>query len=104
MAAGLPQTGMTTISARRAVIAGASSGTRRERGHTRTQKQQPQHWDSALHGVLTGCGKQKIGAAVNLGAFYLAGIPMVPGGAACVCLPSERNATSPKLDFSPAKT
>uniref|UniRef100_A0A0E0IQU5 Protein DETOXIFICATION n=1 Tax=Oryza nivara TaxID=4536 RepID=A0A0E0IQU5_ORYNI len=31
---------------------------------------------SALSGVLTGCGKQKIGARVNLGAFYLAGIPM----------------------------
>jgi multidrug resistance protein, MATE family len=27
-------------------------------------------------GVLTGCGKQKIGAAVNLGAFYLLGIPV----------------------------
>lgn len=27
-------------------------------------------------GVLTGCGKQKIGAAVNLGAFYLVGIPV----------------------------
>jgi Na+-driven multidrug efflux pump len=27
-------------------------------------------------GVLTGCGKQKIGAAINLGAFYLVGIPM----------------------------
>jgi MATE family multidrug resistance protein len=26
--------------------------------------------------VLTGCGLQKIGAAVNLGAFYLAGIPV----------------------------
>ncbi|KAL6641035.1 hypothetical protein ACP70R_019216 [Stipagrostis hirtigluma subsp. patula] len=31
---------------------------------------------ASLSGVLTGCGKQKIGAAVNLGAFYLAGIPM----------------------------
>uniref|UniRef100_A0A0E0EWU5 Protein DETOXIFICATION n=1 Tax=Oryza meridionalis TaxID=40149 RepID=A0A0E0EWU5_9ORYZ len=31
---------------------------------------------SALSGVLTGCGKQKIGARVNLSAFYLAGIPM----------------------------
>ncbi|XP_066367018.1 protein DETOXIFICATION 16-like isoform X1 [Miscanthus floridulus] len=31
---------------------------------------------SSLSGVLTGCGKQKIGAAVNLGAFYLLGIPM----------------------------
>nr|CAB3473053.1 unnamed protein product [Digitaria exilis] len=30
----------------------------------------------SLSGVLTGCGKQKIGAAVNLGAFYLAGLPM----------------------------
>ncbi|XP_048543249.1 protein DETOXIFICATION 16-like [Triticum urartu] len=30
----------------------------------------------SLSGVLTGCGKQKIGATVNLGAFYLAGIPM----------------------------
>ncbi|XP_066353257.1 protein DETOXIFICATION 16-like isoform X1 [Miscanthus floridulus] len=30
----------------------------------------------SLSGVLTGCGKQKIGAVVNLGAFYLAGIPM----------------------------
>ncbi|TVU30914.1 hypothetical protein EJB05_22567, partial [Eragrostis curvula] len=28
------------------------------------------------HGVLTGCGKQKIGATVNLVAFYLAGIPI----------------------------
>ena len=26
--------------------------------------------------VLTGCGKQKIGATVNLGVFYLAGLPM----------------------------
>ena len=26
--------------------------------------------------MLTGSGKQKIGAAVNLGAFYLLGIPM----------------------------
>lgn len=31
---------------------------------------------SSLSGVLTGCGKQKIGARVSLGAFYLAGIPM----------------------------
>ncbi|RCV43188.1 hypothetical protein SEVIR_9G276900v4 [Setaria viridis] len=31
---------------------------------------------SSLSGVLTGCGKQKVGAAVNLGAFYLLGIPM----------------------------
>ncbi|KAL6622989.1 hypothetical protein ACP70R_032868 [Stipagrostis hirtigluma subsp. patula] len=31
---------------------------------------------SSLSGVLTGCGEQKIGAYVNLGAFYLAGIPM----------------------------
>ncbi|CAN6293829.1 unnamed protein product [Urochloa humidicola] len=31
---------------------------------------------TSLSGVLTGCGKQKIGAAVNLGAFYLLGIPM----------------------------
>jgi MATE family multidrug resistance protein len=31
---------------------------------------------SSLSGVLTGCGKQKIGAAVNLGAFYLVGIPV----------------------------
>ncbi|OEL21224.1 Protein DETOXIFICATION 16 [Dichanthelium oligosanthes] len=30
----------------------------------------------SLSGVLTGCGKQKIGAAVNLSAFYLVGIPM----------------------------
>ncbi|CAN6278527.1 unnamed protein product [Urochloa humidicola] len=29
-----------------------------------------------ISGVLTGCGLQKIGAAVNLGAFYLAGIPV----------------------------
>jgi len=41
-------------------------------------------------GVLTGCGKQKIGAVVNLSAFYLAGIPMAVR-AACVCLPYERN-------------
>uniref|UniRef100_A0A0E0EWT9 Protein DETOXIFICATION n=1 Tax=Oryza meridionalis TaxID=40149 RepID=A0A0E0EWT9_9ORYZ len=32
--------------------------------------------NGALSGVLTGCGKQKIGAHVNLGAFYLVGIPM----------------------------
>ncbi|WVZ58769.1 hypothetical protein U9M48_009001 [Paspalum notatum var. saurae] len=31
---------------------------------------------SSLSGVLTGCGEQKIGARVNLAAFYLAGIPM----------------------------
>ncbi|XP_044957999.1 protein DETOXIFICATION 16-like [Hordeum vulgare subsp. vulgare] len=31
---------------------------------------------SSLSGVLTGSGKQNIGAAVNLGAFYLLGIPM----------------------------
>lgn len=31
---------------------------------------------SCLSGVLTGCGRQKIGARVNLGAYYLAGIPM----------------------------
>ncbi|CAN6283486.1 unnamed protein product [Urochloa humidicola] len=30
----------------------------------------------SLSGVLTGCGEQKIGARVNLGAFYLVGIPM----------------------------
>uniref|UniRef100_A0ACD6A0J9 Uncharacterized protein n=1 Tax=Avena sativa TaxID=4498 RepID=A0ACD6A0J9_AVESA len=30
---------------------------------------------TSLSGVLTGCGKQKIGASVNLGAFYLLGIP-----------------------------
>ncbi|CAM0884759.1 unnamed protein product [Alopecurus aequalis] len=31
---------------------------------------------TSLSGVLTGCGKQKIGARVNLAAFYLAGIPL----------------------------
>ncbi|KAJ1295608.1 hypothetical protein BS78_01G235900 [Paspalum vaginatum] len=31
---------------------------------------------SSLSGVLTGCGEQKVGARVNLAAFYLAGIPM----------------------------
>uniref|UniRef100_A0A0D9XIS2 Protein DETOXIFICATION n=1 Tax=Leersia perrieri TaxID=77586 RepID=A0A0D9XIS2_9ORYZ len=31
--------------------------------------------NGALSGVLTGCGKQNIGARVNLGAFYLIGIP-----------------------------
>jgi MATE family multidrug resistance protein len=31
---------------------------------------------TSFSGVLTGCGKQKIGAITNLGAFYLAGIPM----------------------------
>ncbi|XP_044429181.1 protein DETOXIFICATION 16 isoform X3 [Triticum aestivum] len=31
---------------------------------------------SSLSGVLTGSGKQNIGAAVNLGAFYLLGIPL----------------------------
>jgi MATE family multidrug resistance protein len=29
-----------------------------------------------FEGVLTGSGKQTIGAVVNLGAFYLLGIPM----------------------------
>ncbi|CAD6205130.1 unnamed protein product [Miscanthus lutarioriparius] len=29
----------------------------------------------SLSGVIIGCGKQKIGARVNLGAFYLVGIP-----------------------------
>ncbi|CAL5010590.1 unnamed protein product [Urochloa decumbens] len=32
--------------------------------------------NGTLSGVITGCGKQKIGAAINLGAFYLAGIPV----------------------------
>ncbi|CAL5008037.1 unnamed protein product [Urochloa decumbens] len=32
--------------------------------------------NGSLSGVITGCGKQKIGAAINLGAFYLAGIPV----------------------------
>ncbi|EAZ15736.1 hypothetical protein OsJ_31155 [Oryza sativa Japonica Group] len=31
--------------------------------------------NGALSGVLTGCGKQNIGAHVNLAAFYLVGIP-----------------------------
>uniref|UniRef100_M8BRR5 Protein DETOXIFICATION n=1 Tax=Aegilops tauschii TaxID=37682 RepID=M8BRR5_AEGTA len=31
---------------------------------------------TSLAGVLTGCGEQKIGARVNLVAFYLAGIPL----------------------------
>ncbi|OEL13665.1 Protein DETOXIFICATION 16 [Dichanthelium oligosanthes] len=31
--------------------------------------------NGSLSGVITGCGKQKIGARVNLGAFYLVGIP-----------------------------
>ncbi|CAD6334102.1 unnamed protein product [Miscanthus lutarioriparius] len=31
---------------------------------------------SSLSGVVTGCGEQKIGARVNLSAYYLAGIPM----------------------------
>ncbi|KAM0845241.1 hypothetical protein ACQ4PT_056514 [Festuca glaucescens] len=31
---------------------------------------------TSLSGVLTGCGKQKIGARVNLAAYYLAGIPL----------------------------
>ncbi|KAF0908976.1 hypothetical protein E2562_030271 [Oryza meyeriana var. granulata] len=31
---------------------------------------------SSLSDMLIGCGKQKIGAAVNLGAFYLLGIPI----------------------------
>jgi Na+-driven multidrug efflux pump len=29
-----------------------------------------------ISGVITGCGEQKIGARVNLAAFYLAGIPL----------------------------
>jgi MATE family multidrug resistance protein len=29
-----------------------------------------------FEGVLTGSGKQTVGAVVNLGAFYLLGIPM----------------------------
>ncbi|CAO2168238.1 unnamed protein product [Urochloa humidicola] len=33
-------------------------------------------FNGTLSGVITGCGKQKIGAAINLGAFYLAGIPV----------------------------
>ncbi|CAO2205953.1 unnamed protein product [Urochloa humidicola] len=33
-------------------------------------------FNGTLSGVITGCGKQKIGAAINLGAFYLAGIPI----------------------------
>ncbi|CAN6293831.1 unnamed protein product [Urochloa humidicola] len=32
--------------------------------------------NGSLSGVITGCGKQKIGARVNLGAFYLVGIPV----------------------------
>ncbi|CAM0908079.1 unnamed protein product [Alopecurus aequalis] len=31
---------------------------------------------TSLSGVITGCGQQKIGARVNLAAFYLVGIPM----------------------------
>ncbi|XP_047059508.1 protein DETOXIFICATION 16-like [Lolium rigidum] len=31
---------------------------------------------TSLSGVITGCGEQKIGARVNLAAFYLAGIPL----------------------------
>ncbi|KAJ1267729.1 hypothetical protein BS78_07G079900 [Paspalum vaginatum] len=31
---------------------------------------------ASLAGVITGCGKQKVGAAINLGAFYLAGLPL----------------------------
>ncbi|XBI03973.1 hypothetical protein VPH35_132327 [Triticum aestivum] len=31
---------------------------------------------TSLSGVLYGCGEQKIGARVNLAAFYLAGIPL----------------------------
>nr|CAB3494897.1 unnamed protein product [Digitaria exilis] len=31
--------------------------------------------NGSLSGVITGCGKQKIGAHVNLSAFYLVGIP-----------------------------
>ncbi|CAM0908082.1 unnamed protein product [Alopecurus aequalis] len=31
---------------------------------------------TSLSGVLTGCGQQKIGAHVNLAAYYLVGIPM----------------------------
>ncbi|TKY61034.1 MATE efflux family protein 6 [Spatholobus suberectus] len=30
---------------------------------------------SALSGILAGCGWQKIGAYVNLGSFYLVGVP-----------------------------
>ncbi|XP_061374555.1 protein DETOXIFICATION 16-like [Gastrolobium bilobum] len=30
---------------------------------------------SALSGILAGCGRQKIGAYVNLGSFYLVGVP-----------------------------
>ncbi|RLN43257.1 protein DETOXIFICATION 16-like [Panicum miliaceum] len=33
--------------------------------------------NGSLSGVITGCGKQKVGARVNLGAFYLVGIPTV---------------------------
>ncbi|XP_034571473.1 protein DETOXIFICATION 16 [Setaria viridis] len=32
--------------------------------------------NGSLSGVITGCGKQTIGARVNLGAFYLVGFPM----------------------------
>ncbi|XP_020683684.1 protein DETOXIFICATION 14-like [Dendrobium catenatum] len=31
---------------------------------------------SVMSGIARGCGRQKIGACVNLGAFYLAGIPI----------------------------
>ncbi|PWZ55133.1 Protein DETOXIFICATION 16 [Zea mays] len=31
--------------------------------------------NGSLSGVIIGCGKQKIGARVNLGAFYMVGIP-----------------------------
>ncbi|RLM99419.1 protein DETOXIFICATION 16-like [Panicum miliaceum] len=31
---------------------------------------------SSLSGVLIGCGEQKVGARVNLGAFYMVGVPM----------------------------
>lgn len=51
--------------------------------------------------MLTGCGKQKIGAAVNLGAFYLAGIPMAVFLAFVFHLNGMVH--TPKLSFSSEK-
>ena len=34
------------------------------------------HFDFQLVGAVRGCGRQKIGAIVNLGSYYLIGIPL----------------------------
>ncbi|TVU30676.1 hypothetical protein EJB05_22309, partial [Eragrostis curvula] len=57
--------------------------------------------NGCLSGILTGCGKQRTGARVNLSAFYLVGIPA--GSMAWYSLRQHQQTTAPPMDHTAHK-